>query len=41
MKQELDFLADFVREECAKAVDEHGLTAQGPKNIKAMVRSML
>ena len=41
MKQELDFLADFVREECAKAVDEHGLTAQGLKNIKAMVRSML
>ena len=41
MKQELDFLADFVREECAKAVDEHGLTAQGLKNIKTMVRSML
>ena len=41
MKQELDFLADFVREECAKAVDEHRLTAQGLKNIKAMVRSML
>ena len=41
VKQELDFLADFVREECAKAVDEHRLTAQGLKNIKAMVRSML
>ena len=41
VKQELDFLADLVREKCAKAIDEHGLTAQGLKNIKAMVRSML
>ena len=41
MKQELDFLVDFVREECAKAVDEHRLTAQGLKNIKTIVRSML
>ena len=41
MKQELDFLADFVREEYVKAVDKYELTVQGLKNIKAIVKSML
>ena len=41
MKQELDFLADFIREKYAKAVDKYRLTTQGLKNIKAIVRSML
>ena len=41
MKQELDFLADFIREEYVKAVDKYELTVQGLKNIKAIVKSML
>ena len=41
MKQELDFLADFVKEKYVKAIDKYKLTVQELKNIKAIVKSML